>query len=155
MILCGIFYLCGCSVVKQTTGIQIGSSNITVEVTIEADQDINRDLNNQPAPVLVRLFFLSGRSNFDNASYEALFSQRDGGIAGELVVVRDVLILPGSKQQIKLEQTPAVSFIGVTAGYRELDSIKWRDITAAREPLFWRKTGLKISVSAQSVRILE
>jgi type VI secretion system protein VasD len=150
-----LLVLQGCSAVEQTTGISLGNKETTLTVTLTAAADINPDLNNKPSPVLIRLFFLTARSNFDNSSYDALFDQADGGLAGEFLTVRDVLLVPGSQQQLKLEQNEQVAFVGVVAGYRQLDAIRWRDAISSTQASFLGKSNLRIQVDAQAVRILE
>ncbi len=148
------FVLMSCSAVEKTTGISLGDKSTTVEIKLIAAKDINPDLNNSPAPVLVRLFFLSARSNFNNASYDVLFSKQDGGLASEFITVRDILLAPGSEQRVQLEKSEQVMFIGAVAGYRKLDAIRWKDAVVAEDALLG-KTKIQIQVDAQAVRILK
>jgi len=150
-----ILMLQGCSTVEQTTGISLGNQETTLTITLKAAADINPDLNNKPSPVLVRLFFLTARSNFDNSSYDVLFNKADGGLAGEFLTVRDILLVPGSQQELKLEQNEQVAFIGVVAGYRQLDAIRWRDAILATKSSILGKANLEVQVGAQAVRIVD
>lgn len=148
------FGVVSCSAVEKTTGLYLGNKNTPVEIEITAATDINPDLNSSPSPVLVRLFFLSARSNFDNASYDVLFSKQDGGLAGEFITVRDILLAPGAEQRLQLEKTDQVMFIGAVAGYRKLDAIRWKDAIIAEDALLG-STKIQIQVEAQAIRILK
>lgn len=137
-----------------------GEKKIKFAYSISATENINPDRNGAPSSVVVRVFQLSNRSNFDAALYEDLFNGSTSVLGAEMIAVNDHLIDPGSNQSFKADISANTKHIGVAVGYRSIDLVTWKAVQSMTEKsvlsslnLFGRD-GIVISVEQQTVKVL-
>lgn len=128
--------------------------------SINATEDINPDRNGSPSSVVVRVFQLSNKGNFDAALYEDLFNGSTNVLGAEMIAVNDHLIDPGSSQTFNADISANTQHIGVAVGYRSLDQVTWKAIQSMPEKSvldslsFFGREGILISVEKHNVRVI-
>ncbi|MGQ3675289.1 type VI secretion system lipoprotein TssJ [Xanthobacter sp. TB0139] len=110
--------LAGCSTV--------GEKPSKVKATIKAGPDINPTPSGQAAPTMVRLYTLRNDTAFMQADFFSLTNQPAEVLGEELLDKREYMMVPGGKQAVELQMPPEAGFLGVTAGFREIDTARWR-----------------------------
>lgn len=99
-----------------------------IEVTITAGLNVNPNAAGRPSPVVVDVFQLASPVAFTNVDY---FQLTDAGAAtlGEDVISHEEFVLsPGDVQKTAQEVPTSVHFVGVVAGYRDVENATWRAV---------------------------
>ncbi|NTS75639.1 type VI secretion system lipoprotein TssJ [Catenovulum sp. SM1970] len=122
---------------------------------IRATNDINPDFTNRPSPVLVRVYQLTNRVNFDNASYDALFDPEQNVLGAEFIDMNEYLVHPDTNNEVALKISERSKFIGVAVGYRAIDGVNWRSVISVPDESFWRDSAIEIKVEKVSVSVIE
>lgn len=106
------------------------------------------DMNNGGNAAVVRIYELSGDSNFMNTPLSAFWRDDEGALGNELVTPpRKVTLYPDAAETIEFELADETTFIGVAADLRNPDREQWRSIHPLDE------VGDRVSVTVQSNRI--
>ncbi|MGK0373288.1 MAG: type VI secretion system protein VasD [Glaciecola sp.] len=104
-------------------------STITkADLTIEAAQNVNPDIDGRPSPVLLRFFELKSTAAFNNADFFNLYDQGVGELGADYVGHFDVEMKPGESKEILKEFLPDTRYLGVMAAYRDINNAVWRRI---------------------------
>jgi len=127
---------------------------IDFSYNITASSDINPDIQGRPSSVVVRIFQLTNKLNFENASYDELLGSEYNALGTEFINLDEYLIDPDTKTEIELKISENTTFIGVAVGYRSVDMVTWRTVMSVPEQSFWRDSGLEIKVERLSVRVI-
>lgn len=135
----------------------VSTSENTVDFSyfITASSDINPDFSGRPSSVIVRVYQLSNKINFENASYDALFQTNQNVLGTEFISLDEYLIDPNTQKEVELKISQNARFIGVVVGYRSVDMVTWRTLKAVPETSFWRDSGIEIKIDKLSVRVVE
>lgn len=147
-----IFFLFTLSIGCST---QQGERSVDFKYQITTSNDINPNINGEPSPVLVRVYQLSNKVNFQNAPYEALFDNEHSALGAEFININEYLVHPGTNNPVQLQISENVKYLGVAVGYRSIDMVNWRAVIAVPENHFWSDSGIEIKVDTLSVRVIE
>ncbi len=130
-------------------------NNIDFSYVISASKDINPDIQGKASSVIVRIYQLSNKINFENATYDELFESKHNALGTEFITLNEYLVDPDSKKEIDLRISENTKYIGVVVGYRSTDMVTWRTFMEVPEGSFWKSSGLEIKVEKLSVRVIE
>lgn len=117
---------------------------------VSADDLINPNAESQPAPVLLRIYELKSLTAFQSAAFFQLLDNDTAVLGADLVAKREIEIKPGERQGFDRNTPVDTHFIGVVAGFRQIDSAVWRanlEITPEQSGL------IVVKVTAQTVSI--
>lgn len=102
----------------------------SIEAKAVASLQINPDARKRPSPVVVRVYELKSRAQFDAADFITLF-ERDKDLLGSELVVRDEFVLrPGESKDISKLPAPETKFLAVLVGFRDLEKARSRAVAA-------------------------
>ena len=146
-VVCLCVFLTACSSTSE--------NNVDFRYLISAASDINPDIEGRPSSVIVRVYQLTNKINFENANYNELFESEHNALGTEYITLNEYFIDPNSKKDIDLKISENAKYIGVVVGYRSVDMVTWRTVMAVPEGSFWRGSGLEIKVEKLSVRVIE
>lgn len=141
------FLLFACSSTTENT--------VDFNYSITASADINPDIAGRPSSVIVRIYQLSNKINFENSSYDALFESNHNALGTEYITLDEYLIDPNSRKEVELQISENAKYIGVVVGYRSTDLVTWRTVKAVPEESFWKDSGIEIKIDKLSVRVVE
>ncbi|MAK92055.1 MAG: type VI secretion system lipoprotein TssJ, partial [Oleibacter sp.] len=142
-----------CTIVLTACVSTSTEKTVDFSYTICADSGINPDINGDASSIVVQVFQLANSGNYEAALYEELFNGDVSVLGSELLAVSRHLIDPGTSQTFNTEISANTKFIGVAAGYREIDLVTWKVIEpVAEESLLdsvnvFRDRGMTISVT--------
>ena len=108
----------GCSSVPDPT---------PVEVMLNADAGINLNENDEPSPIVVRVYELKGVKAFNNASYFDFIDDDAKTLGADFVASQEYELTPGQQKEYTREISSEATHLGVVAGFRNILSAKWRD----------------------------
>lgn len=101
-----------------------------VEAKVVASPQANPDARKRPSPVVVRVYELKSRAQFDSADFISLY-ERDKDVLGSDLVVRDEFVLkPGETKDVNRKTQPDTKFLAVLVGFRDLEKSRSRAIAA-------------------------
>ena len=97
-----------------------------VNLQIEASENVNADSNGNGAPVMVRIYELSGQSNFNATDFFALFNDDQAALGADLNHKQDFLLRPSESKKLTIKPDDDVQSLGFFAAFRKLDTATWR-----------------------------
>ena len=101
-----------------------------IEAKAEASVQVNPDARKRPSPVMVRVYELKSRAQFDAADFISLF-ERDKDVLGEDLVAREEFVIrPGESKDVKRQPAPETKFLAVLVGFRDLEKARSRAVIA-------------------------
>lgn len=113
------FVLAGCRSSQPVTG-----------MTVAGDADMNNGGN----AAVVRVYQLSGDSNFSRASLETFWRDDEQALGGDLIGAKqEILVYPEQEREIDLSLNPDTRFLAIAADLRNPDPVHWRQILDAEE----------------------
>lgn len=119
-----------------------------IGMQISATADVNPDLQGRPSPVILHVLELNSEEQFNRLDYISL-TQPSGAALGQDLLGKTRLILsPGDSKQLPLELHSQTTFIGLVAGFRDIDNAVWRTTI----PVVQGKTkGVTVTLAKQSI----
>jgi type VI secretion system protein VasD len=117
---------------------------------VSADDLINPNAESQPSPVVLRVYELKSLTAFEAATFFQLLDNDTAVLGPDMVAKREIEIKPGERQGFDRNTPVDTHFIGVVAGFRDIDSASWRahlEITPQQSGL------IVVKVTAQTVSI--
>ncbi len=125
-------------------------------ITIRADANVNPNQDGTPSPIVIKLYDLKAQTNFMSASFFELLDHDVTKIGPELLSKQEVEILPGTTKDVDHEITGDVKFLGVIAGFRDLNAAQWRaivEVVPGKSNYFLvTVTSLSVSVELNATR---
>jgi type VI secretion system protein VasD len=112
--------------VPVALGLLAGCSN--VRTTIKASPEVNTDVQGRPSPMAVKVFELTSQSAFTSAGFDDLFNNSQATLGSALLASKEVIMTPGSTQEVSLPMKKTAKYVGVAAGFRNIDSVTWKQI---------------------------
>lgn len=101
-----------------------------IDAQVVASLQANPDARKRPSPVMVRIYELKARNQFDAADFISLF-ERDKDLLGSELVVRDEFVLrPGETKELKRQPQADTKFLAVLVGFRDLEKARSRAVAA-------------------------
>jgi len=105
-----------------------------------ADKQVNRDVSGKSLSVVVRIFQLRDKNEFSRLSFDAVTSRSDTELfPKELVAASEVVVMPGTMQEVTDKLLPETKYVGVVGYFRKPDAQFWRFLFDAQAV---RKEGL-------------
>ncbi len=95
-------------------------------VTLRASPFVNPDPGGQAKPVQVSLFRLASTAAFDEANYFALAADPNSVLGADLIGVETLTMAPGTNEVFQWELDDGTRYLGLVAGYRNLEGSVWR-----------------------------
>ena len=144
-VVCGLALLLG-----GCGGGDKGPPTTGLRFIVSADDLINPNPESQPAPVVLRIYELKSLTAFDQATFFQLLDNDTAVLGPDMVAKREIEIKPGERQGFDRNTPVDTHYIGVVAGFREMDSATWRahlEITPGPSGL------IVVKVTAQTVSI--
>ena len=114
--------------------------------------DVNPDSSGRPSPVVVRVYQLKEQGAFNDAAFFALFDKEPETLGASLITREEYELKPGETRSLGLTVAPEAHFLGVIAGYRDINNATWRTLVPAGAGKRFRK--LTISVGKTEVRLV-
>ena len=99
-----------------------------VNLQINPAADLNADINGNGAPLMLRVYELREQSNFKSSDFFALFNDDKATLASDLARKQELLLQPGEAKKLSIQPDDDVRFLGLFAGFRQLDTAQWRAV---------------------------
>jgi type VI secretion system protein VasD len=96
--------------------------------TVSADGAVNPDIVGRPSPVAVKIYQLRTAGGFQSADFFGLYSNATAVLGPDLIASRDVVVRPGESTRFDEEIDPRTRFVGIVAGFRDVQNARWRAV---------------------------
>lgn len=93
---------------------------------ITATEGLNPTTDNRPAPVVLRIYELTDNRKFLSAGFFDLFDNDDAFLGPDLLAKTELVIPPGQDLPIQRQVSDQTRYIGILAGFRDVESANWR-----------------------------
>lgn len=127
-----------------------GPDPTPIDVAIKTDSGINPNEEGKPSPIVVRVYELKNLKAFNSAEYFALMDDETKTLGPDLIASHEYELTPGQEQKFDREISSEATHLGVVAGFRSIQSAKWRDSIELKQE---KKNAFMIIVTSQSVSI--
>ncbi len=117
-------------------------------VTCAAAQ--NPDTAGRPAPVAVKLFFLTASAKFERADVFALTEREKATLGEDSMGSEEFVVRPGETRTLERKPKPGVQFIGAAVLFRDIDRATWRAVAPIAASGL---TKLKLDIAGISVKL--
>ncbi|UPA26892.1 type VI secretion system lipoprotein TssJ [Shinella oryzae] len=119
--------LSACSTTSSKPGEEKGPG--TVRVRVSAAGNVNPNEAGRASPIAVSVFVLSGIGAFQQADYFQLAENATTALGANLVGSDRVFLRPGETKEVTLSTAAEQSYVGVIAGFQNIDQASWRATT--------------------------
>jgi type VI secretion system protein VasD len=101
---------------------------------ISADAELNRDRQQRPTPVQVRLYELKSPATFNSGDFFTLYEKDDQFLGTELAFKEQITLQPGQTVTLVRKVKPEAQLLGVFVAFRDVDKSVWRATTPLPQP---------------------
>lgn len=99
-----------------------------LELSVNAGPDQNPGSSGRPGPVAVRLYQLKASAAFERADWYALTERERATLGDDAAGMEEFVLTPREARSITRQLKPGVQFVGLAAGFREIDRAAWRAV---------------------------
>ncbi|MDR1397824.1 MAG: type VI secretion system lipoprotein TssJ [Desulfarculales bacterium] len=107
-----------------------GCSSPRFDIEIASQPNLNPDNSGRPSPVLIKVYELSSDLSFKQADFLAMFEKPVQTLGSDLIAADELILLPGEAKIIAYEPTERTHFVGLLAGFRQIERAQWRALVA-------------------------
>lgn len=97
-----------------------------VNLTLATTADANPTVDNQGAPLALRVYQLAAAANFNAAEFFPLYNTDAAVLKTDLVSRQDFLLAPGQSKSLNFKPEPTAKTVAVFAAYRDFQHAVWR-----------------------------
>ncbi|WP_417329782.1 type VI secretion system lipoprotein TssJ [Halomonas cupida] len=133
-----------------TVGDILFDQNEKVVVTLEGDEYLNPDADDNPLSVVVRIYQLDSLTAFNAASPQLLWQDSGEALGDSLLSEREVVMLPQGEVVDSAPMAVETRYIAVAAFFRQVPDNRWRLVFDAAE---MRKDGILTSPDGVTVHL--
>jgi len=101
----------------------------------EALNTDSRESNSLSEPMVVRVYQLKDRKEFDKTIYQQLLQDGDTILKADLLATRDVLVKPGGDANLDMPMEEGAQFVAVVGLFRQPDMVNntWKQVLKREE----------------------
>lgn len=119
--------------------------NANLKLRIQSSSNLNQNELKQSLPVVMKVYQLSDSKIFNEATFKQLWKQDKATLGNSLISFKEILIGPKSCIEIVMPYENKAKFVGIVATFRNIKSVKWREIKNISSGLMGPKI-FKISI---------
>lgn len=127
-----------------------GASPTRIDAVFIATSDLNPDPDGQASPMVVRIYHLGSPVAFSNASFFSLYDSAEAELGSDLKGKEEIELRPGQELVVARDLKPETRFLGILAGYRDIEHASWRAVAEVKEG---ETLGLTVGFSRDEVTI--
>lgn len=133
------------------------AQKVKVKAAIVAAEDVNPNVQGRPSPVRLILYQLAAADAFNDADFMAVYDPESDVLGDDLLKRTPHMIQPGQTLEFEEEFEEGTQFLGVIAGFRDIENAEWRTVVGLEASRFFslrRSNKLTIAISALSVEVI-
>ncbi len=124
---------------------------INTRLNIRTAEYLNPDNRGKASPIVLSVYELKDQKRFAQLSYRELTTNPNNTLKTSLIDIHTIEIRPNIHQELTLYINKNTRYLGVIAGYRSIDSSKWKQvITMSNHP---RHLKMDVMLQTNNMRI--
>jgi type VI secretion system protein VasD len=114
--------------VSAMTCIMTGCGKPRIDLAVASQPNVNPDNSGRPSPVIVKMYELRGDLAFKQNDFYTLFHEPAKALGSDLIAADELVFVPSEARVISYEPMTATRFVGIVAGFRQMERAQWRTI---------------------------
>jgi type VI secretion system protein VasD len=123
-----------------------------MEIRISATTDVNPDLDARPSPIILHVLELTAIDEFNRADFFSITQNDAAALGGDVLNKTEIILTPGSSKELMLELDQQIAYLGLVAGYRDIDGSRWR---VSQEIIPGKTDWISVNLGKQQISIVE
>ena len=115
----------------------VSACTSSIKVSLVASDNINPGGDGKPLSVVVRVYQLAGKDQFEKTDFLTLAKADERVLGKDILLRKEVTLLPGATEVLKEDRKEGAEYVGVMALFREGDQV-WRRVIALKD--LWIKS---------------
>jgi type VI secretion system protein VasD len=107
-------------------GLLGGCAKPAIDLAVASQTNVNPDHTGRPSPVIVKVFEMRSDLAFNQADFRPLFESPVKVLGADLLAMDEMVLVPGEARRIEYAPVFGTMYLGVVAGFRQLDRAVWR-----------------------------
>ncbi len=100
-----------------------------IDLAVASQANINPDHTGRPSPVIVKVYEMRSDLAFSQSDFHPLFESPVQVLGAELLAADEMVLVPGEARRITYDPVSEARFLGVLAGFRQMERAKWKIVT--------------------------
>jgi type VI secretion system protein VasD len=105
-----------------------GCGKPRLDLNMASQPNVNPDNSGRPSPVLVKTYELRNDLVFNQSDFQSLFERPVPTLGADLVAADELVLIPGEARKVTYTPSANTRFLGVVAGFRQMERAQWRMI---------------------------
>lgn len=110
------------------TSLLCGCAKPSIDLAVASQTNVNPDHTGRPSPVIVKIYEMRSDLAFSQSDFGPLFESPVQVLGADLLAADEVLLVPGEARRIKYEPVEGTRFLGVLAGFRQMERARWKTV---------------------------
>lgn len=124
----------------------VGCADHRVRVSLTATGELNLNEEEDPLPVVVRIYQLNDDGEFSKAAFANLWKDDLKALRGSLLTRDEVVMNPASQMVLEYPRHEQARYVAVMAVFRKPGEADWRDARPVRDGFFARRSATRVKV---------
>lgn len=103
-----------------------GCSKPSINLAVASQPNVNPDFSGRPSPVIVKMYELRNDMAFNSSDFHPLFETPLQVLGADLIAADELVFTPGEARKVEYELNSSTRFIGLVAGFRQMERGTWR-----------------------------
>lgn len=103
-----------------------GCGKPRIDLAVASQPNLNPDHSGRPSPVVIKMYEMRGDLAFKQSDFHTLFAEPMKALGSDLVAADEIVFVPSEAKTISYEPMPDTRFVGIVAGFRQMDRAHWR-----------------------------
>jgi type VI secretion system protein VasD len=116
-------------IIAAILGLLGGCAKPSLDLAVASQTNINPDHTGRPSPVIVKVFEMRSDLAFNQSDFRLLFESPVKALGTDLLAMDEMVLVPGEARRIEYAPVFGTMFLGVVAGFRQMDRAVWRVVT--------------------------
>jgi len=116
-------------IIAAILGLLGGCAKPAIDLAVASQTNINPDHTGRPSPVIVKVFEMRSDLAFNQSDFRLLFESPVKALGTDLLAMDEMVLVPGEARRIEYAPVFGTMFLGVVAGFRQMDRAVWRVVT--------------------------
>ena len=110
------------------TSLLCGCGKPSIDLAVASQTNVNPDHTGRPSPVIVKIYEMRSDLAFSQSDFGPLFESPVQVLGADLLAADEVLLVPGEARRITYEPVEGTRFLGVLAGFRQMERARWKTV---------------------------
>lgn len=110
-------------------GLLGGCAKPAIDLAVASHTNVNPDHTGRPSPVIVKVFEMRSDLAFTQSDFRLLFESPVKALGADLLAMDEMVLVPGEARRIEYAPVFGTMYLGVVAGFRQMDRAVWRVVT--------------------------